>query len=112
MGDVHVVHHSELVIKGHPYRTPVSVSIPSHTIDKIASVEKIAPVAVHLKEVNQIDPISIDSLRCDTGSSSSCSCCSSSVRSRRGGCWSKPMAGLIFESISPSCIILVGMRMR
>lgn len=35
------------------------------TIKKIERIEKIAPAAVHIKELNQIDPLTIESLRVD-----------------------------------------------
>ncbi len=35
------------------------------TIDSIRQVEAVAPVAVHIKELNQVDPLLIDSLRID-----------------------------------------------
>ena len=35
------------------------------TIDSIKRIEKIAPAAVHIKELNQIAPISVESLRVD-----------------------------------------------
>jgi hypothetical protein len=33
---------------------------------KIESIQKIAPAAVHIKEVNQIDPLTVESLRVDS----------------------------------------------
>jgi hypothetical protein len=35
------------------------------TIDSIRQVEAVAPIAVHIKELNQVDPLLIDSLRID-----------------------------------------------
>lgn len=40
---------------------PVTVA----TIKRIERIEKIAPTAVHIKELNQIDPLTIESLRVD-----------------------------------------------
>lgn len=36
------------------------------TIETVKQVEKIAPVAVHIKELNQVDPFTIESLRVDS----------------------------------------------
>ena len=41
------------------------LTINPFTIDSIKRIEKIAPAAVHIKELNQIAPISVDSLRVD-----------------------------------------------
>ena len=41
------------------------LNINPFTIDSIKRIEKIAPAAVHIKELNQIAPISVDSLRVD-----------------------------------------------
>jgi hypothetical protein len=40
---------------------PVEIS----SIDVIKRIEQIAPVAVHVKELNQIDPLTVESLRVD-----------------------------------------------
>jgi hypothetical protein len=41
------------------------LNINPFVIDSIRRIEKIAPAAVHIKELNQIAPISVDSLRVD-----------------------------------------------
>jgi len=49
---------------------PVNINSVSNiapvTIETIKRVEKIAPAAVHIKELNQIDPLTIESLRVDS----------------------------------------------
>jgi hypothetical protein len=41
------------------------LNINPFTIDSIRRIEKVAPAAVHIKELNQIAPISVESLRVD-----------------------------------------------
>jgi hypothetical protein len=45
---------------------PVDItSVPPVEISSIDRVQRIAPVAVHIKELNQVDPLLIESLRVD-----------------------------------------------
>lgn len=73
--DVKITSDSELGLKGLDNRSPVHLDLrgvhgaePVHLdIDEIAplKVESVAPVAVHLKEVHEIDPLTIESLKID-----------------------------------------------
>src|SRR6185312_7874180 len=61
VGDVRVKEVSDI--------EPVDIASVSNiapvTIDTVRRVENIAPVAVHIKELNQVDPLLVDSLRID-----------------------------------------------
>lgn len=61
MGDVNI----KQVTNIDPIRIQEVDSIAPLTIDSIKQIEKIAPVAVHVKELNQIEPLLIESLRVD-----------------------------------------------
>jgi hypothetical protein len=61
MGDVRVKEVRNI----DPVRIQQVDQIAPVTIESIKRVEKVAPVAVHIKELNQIDPLSIESARID-----------------------------------------------
>src|SRR5512140_2795023 len=75
MGDLKITDDSRLGLFGDDNRSRVHLDLhgvkdaePLHLdIDEIAPlrVQSVAPVAVHLKEVHQIDPLSIESLKID-----------------------------------------------
>jgi len=53
---------SEVTIADIKHIAPVTID----TIKRVERIEKIAPTAVHIKELNQIDPLTVESLRVDS----------------------------------------------
>jgi hypothetical protein len=58
MGDINVTNIPPVTVAEIDNIAPV-------TIAAVQQIDRIAPVAVHIKELNQIDPLQIDSLRID-----------------------------------------------
>lgn len=61
MGDLNVEHVRDI----EPIRIDRVSNIAPVTIDSIRQIERIAPAAVHIKELNHIDPLTIESVRVD-----------------------------------------------
>ena len=71
MSDVHIDDSSTLAIRGETGYDPVHIEIDGKTVEitgskqgplYINALQNIAPIAAHIKEVNHIDPISVESL--------------------------------------------------
>ena len=71
MGDIKITDNSSLAVTGEDGHNPVHVEIDGSTVeikgtDKypfyINALQNIAPIAAHIKEVNHIDPLSVESL--------------------------------------------------
>ena len=71
MSDVHIDDSSTLAIRGETGYDPVHIEIDGKTVEitgskqgplYINALQNIAPIAAHIKEVNHIDPLSVESL--------------------------------------------------
>ena len=71
MSDVHIDDSSSLAIRGQNGHDPVHIEIDGSDVEirgtskfplYIDALQNIAPIAAHIKEVNHIDPISVESL--------------------------------------------------
>jgi hypothetical protein len=71
MSDVHIDDSSTLAIRGETGYDPVHLEIDGKTVEitgskqgplYINALQNIAPIAAHIKEVNHIDPLSVESL--------------------------------------------------
>lgn len=60
--DVRITSDSKIAIKGDNGADHVHVDIDNIAPVRISKVQNIAPVAAHIKEVNHIDPISVEAL--------------------------------------------------
>jgi hypothetical protein len=71
MSDIHIDDSSSLAIRGQNGHDPVHIEIDGSDVEirgtskfplYIDALQNIAPIAAHIKEVNHIDPISVESL--------------------------------------------------
>jgi hypothetical protein len=71
MSDIHIDDSSTLAIRGENGYDPVHIEIDGKTVEitgskqgplYINALQNIAPIAAHIKEVNHIDPLSVESL--------------------------------------------------